>query len=1670
MFERYLAEAIATHFSHIISDFDSDKVKFSVWNGEVVLKDLTLKEDAIQQLKGGADLPFKISHGHIGTFELHIPWNVLKLSQRATKRSKKREKAGAAGSCSVILSDVNILISPGAASQKKSAEKESKDPHAERILKERMIQNILDEALFRKNIQEVADSNINDSNHKKSFVKNLVRNILSSLTITVRNVHIRYEDPGDCIGFEVHSNTKRKTRHRPPFAVGIALEEFSLGNAYRGPEGDDKLYRIPNMEGITVQRKESTMSAGNELYSVQHKLAAAKNLSVYWDSDLASSDLIHMSMKRIIRRSRIEKLKLNNVGRGQDSFEDEDEDDFGIATSRVGDRMESETMIDDSSNELFSSMLDDALHSQDYQRTFIVQPISPSLHCTIVSAIQNYAGSSESHKQLPPSRAVLTLPSFQMSINKNTLEDIAHLRRSYKLWNEMRTSFLARKVYTELTSSRPEVSPLENPRSWWLYSFEAVKALSHMQKESEKEKCNSKKGWVGFVEAVQRRREYVNLYRAVLNAQTPIEKREELNAQLCDLEDSLKSQEIVAFRVDAVSKMLIEARSNESLLKLSTNGPATKGTWFSAKWKNDNGNDIDSESPPLQEGLQQELCREDNMLTIRYREAVYTELVAALDLEEDLGYEVLFSKKEGKSGSTGLLVNSGSNSEITVLCPQMLLQIDDITSARSTAFSSPSFPKPKFSRQKCPVVQVRCASIQKICFHQNSNWDMTSTFASLEMLDLMETYSNVDSCPKLLTRKRSWVEQVSSLGSHEDLEGSVLIGTKLFEHGGTIYVNKFRNHGDSSVVTSVNVKLSPMEMVYSPETVQTLSKVFSSTKTSELTHDYQRLKLILSNWKAQQKERIIEVLSQKENRFVTNVDIAAPVFLMHDKTSNGTLVVDLGRLLFRNAIDDSMEDKGFDDTWKLSLQNVQVLSMPRPEGVSPSTHILVHYHDKCHLVEPFSLEFMIDTKFMGQDSGRLSSQILIDATLPRLVFNLSSSAVRLVHRLTDYRAIRKLATKPRLTSTAVKGLKRVRSLSSSSFSSAKSPEEPKKTSTINFRFSAPFVALRLGNDVDGRDCVPDNNLISTKIVELTIQGIGGELCRTTADDKVGRITFTARLKSLHAEDLYQQAGKMFSNLLSSKCLEDATQKNAMSQSSGSKLKDSDLVRLKFSNNEGGVDTEFGKCAKTLSIQFHELYVEWNPETIAAIQKALRLTVKEKAFFKELGNLDRHTSPPHSPERHTLHGFDIGRTFSADESFAFFDAMEEESDDEDIFLSDFSSDGESNFDSPVNLQKSVPTLLLSPLVEKAMKAMSLRTLTFNEDLIGLMDSDSADSDCSDEEHRELPTISVTFELSRLRFRFNKESRLRRLIVAEMNETLIRYQSKPHGGAKTIATFGNFTLTDPSTFDGSTLYGEILGLKTDANRSESMLKITHETFPRDEDNLYNVEQSASKDNDKTLRIDKDKRCIKWCDTMITMHFSPMRFVLLQQLWMEVMDYFFEGIIGFEVQGRQRPDVLSAVDEHQKKVETQILNSNKHDLEDNNLPGANADGMRFLRFDITMDSPVIILPVQYRSPQHLRFDLDAIHIRNKFSGTIETLKECAQYVQWYNNCSIDFQGLRLLSWCGTQLNISEDPKIVHCSDERKSSSRIPMKLIVRWPVGPSAHTIVPKWNFHCSIDNIR
>lgn len=1657
MFERYLSEALASHCRHIIKDFDADKVKFSVWNGEVILQDLTLKEDAIQQLKGGSDLPFKISYGHIGTFELRIPWNLLRLS----KRTRKGENIVENSSCSVILSDVNILISPGLL-QKVDDNQKDVDPQEERIKKERQVQNILDEALFRNNIELVAKD---DANTKKSFVKELIRNVISSLSVTVRNVHIRYEDPGDGLGFEKKDrfNFRHKSKHRPPFSVGITLKEFCFGSAEKGPKKDEELYHIPEVDELSVEHDLPESNTETELYSVQHKLAIAQDLSIYWDSDISSNELIHIYVKKIQRRNKREFRRNEHLGISHHSS-DEDEPENLLENNESSD---AET-VPEAKNDLFSTLLNKSLHSQeqDSKRTYIIQPISPSLQCSVVNAIQSKSSDESSKPVLPPSRAVLTLPASQMNITKDTLEDIAYFRRSFELWKEMRTSLLTRKIYAELTRARPAVSPLEDPKAWWQYAFEAVKTLSRI--ENGEKKTREKKGWLGLVKSLKAKKEYLSMHKSLLNPNTSLHEKEECNRKLCILEDTLQPTEIVAFRVDTLSDIMNAANRHEDL-SIDEEGVCEGSYW----WMRRKNQSVDAEP---KDNLQHAIFDEKDLLTVLYRQKICAEMMAILQIEEDLTCGALQFKSAGLF-SLKQNVDTRSKLEITILSHQIILQIDDIVSDRASFSHTPRVS------HRHPVAQLRCASVQKLRYHQNSMWDITSTFASLEVLDLMDSHSSLSICPRLVTRKREWISQVPTSDISEDLsDKAVIIGGISHPHGGTICVQKRVSSkmnaseapgATSDVILSINIKMSPMEIVYSPETVQTLSKVLSTTKTSELTVDYQRLKRVISNWKAQQKQRLIEALSRTGRKVLLNLNIAAPVFLMHDKTSNGTLVVDLGRLTVRNEDEVS---KGYDDTWKLSLQDIQVLSMPRPNDVSSTIYDLVHYRDTCQLVEPFSLEFMISTRFVDQDSNGLASQVLIDATLPRLVLNFSSSAIRLVHRLSTYRKIRKLRSKPQIDQSEGKEVSqaKVSSLPHSSIQYQDNHDERKRTA-INFKFSAPLIAMRLVNDVDGRDCTESNFIDSkkTQIVEVVIRGIRGELCRTFIDGRINNTEFNARLRSLIAEDLYQQAGREFSLLLSSQ--------NPLSQLSDHDM-DSDLVCVKFDdisskNSEGR--------QKSLSIVFHELYVEWNPETLAAIQKSLRLSLKEKDFFAELNeNTDWH-SPDSPPDAISPYSLKISKTQSVDESVAFFDAVEEERaamSDEDVFLSEFSSDAERNEDDIYFYQERVPSPILSPIVVKAMKA-SIRKSHLYDNLDLLLQQSCAKGAPDDPPRRKLPSITFAakFQLSKLRVRFNKETRLRRLVVAEMNETLIQYRSKPFGGARTVANFGNFTLLDPSKYDGSTLYGEILGLKTGADRSESMLKITHETFPREDksaedrampNNIKEVENIDAICRDEiSVSIDSSKRCIVGCDTFISMHFSPMRFVLLQQLWMEIADYFFEGIVGYEVWGRIRPGKNSAVDEQQRQVEEEIMSSQERDCTDETIYGADGKKVKFLRFQIKMDSPVIILPVAYRSPQHLRFDLDGIHIENRYNGTVEclgqSLEEPSRYVQWYNNCNIDFEGLRLNSWCGTQLNVNQDPKV---PSKKDGENRIPMKISVRWPVGPTNFTIVPKWDIRCSIDNLR
>jgi hypothetical protein len=294
-------------------------------------------------------------------------------------------------------------------------------------------------------------------------------------------------------------------------------------------------------------------------------------------------------------------------------------------------------------------------------------------------------------------------------------------------------------------------------------------------------------------------------------------------------------------------------------------------------------------------------------------------------------------------------------------------------------------------------------------------------------------------------------------------------------------------------------------------------------------------------------------------------------------------------------------------------------------------------------------------------------------------------------------------------------------------------------------------------------------------------------------------------------------------------------------------------------------------------------------------------------------------------------------------------------------------------------------------------------------------------------------------------FNKDNRRRRLAIAHISEARIHHFSKPNGGFKTTVDMINFTLSDPLHIYGSTLYSEILGLKQESRNTSSVFHLEFESFPRLSDQIKSdiMTQPCAQLNGDTLKIDG-------CDTLLSLRFSPMRFVYLQQLWMEIIDYFFEGVIGYEVFGKDRPKPLAEA------------NGTSPEL----IP----DDMRFLRFDIEVEAPSIIIPANYRSPNFFSLCCDSIRVLNHFDGKVDQTHSSStttSHLQLYNNCSVRFSGLSLKSWCGGQLTFNY---IGSFTSTHMSSGRSGMVIEVRWPVGAHAIKIVPKWDVRLILQPIR
>ena len=183
MLESLVANLLNRFLGMYVRNFDPKQLNVGIWSGDVKLKDLELRKEALDQFH----LPLNVVEGHISSLTLSIPWSNL--------RGKPVR---------INIEDVFLLAAPKE-DEEYNADEEEKRTHAVKMEK-------LDSAELLKE-RNTEGMTAEEQQKQQSFTAALTTTIIDNVQIQVKNVHIRYEDALSDPGH--------------PFAAGITLQELS---------------------------------------------------------------------------------------------------------------------------------------------------------------------------------------------------------------------------------------------------------------------------------------------------------------------------------------------------------------------------------------------------------------------------------------------------------------------------------------------------------------------------------------------------------------------------------------------------------------------------------------------------------------------------------------------------------------------------------------------------------------------------------------------------------------------------------------------------------------------------------------------------------------------------------------------------------------------------------------------------------------------------------------------------------------------------------------------------------------------------------------------------------------------------------------------------------------------------------------------------------------------------------------------------------------------------------------------------------------------------------------------------------------------------------------------------------------------------------------------------
>lgn len=172
MFEAQIVYYLNEYLGTYVQGIDRDSLKVSIYAGDVVLRNLRLKRDALQDL----DLPVSVEAGMLGSLTLKVPWNNL-------------------GGTPVVaeVNQLYLLVRPRSVDKGHGVSEDSWDIFDKMYHNSRMSRVERKEKAWVKGLEKM-EMHEGGRGQQRGFLKGLIDTVIGNLQISIKNIHIRYED------------------------------------------------------------------------------------------------------------------------------------------------------------------------------------------------------------------------------------------------------------------------------------------------------------------------------------------------------------------------------------------------------------------------------------------------------------------------------------------------------------------------------------------------------------------------------------------------------------------------------------------------------------------------------------------------------------------------------------------------------------------------------------------------------------------------------------------------------------------------------------------------------------------------------------------------------------------------------------------------------------------------------------------------------------------------------------------------------------------------------------------------------------------------------------------------------------------------------------------------------------------------------------------------------------------------------------------------------------------------------------------------------------------------------------------------------------------------------------------------------------------------------------